>query len=58
MKTFVKIPLSDWSSTRFEVPIVRRKLHLRIVKQFALPETVAPKVTGGASRRSAESAEG
>lgn len=29
MKTFVKIPLSDWGELQFEVPIARGNLHSR-----------------------------
>jgi hypothetical protein len=42
MKTFVKIPLCDWSSTRFEVPIAQGNLHSRARKVLSWPEKRKP----------------
>jgi hypothetical protein len=44
MKTFVKIPVSDWSSTQFEVPVVQGNLHSRVMKRLTCPPATAPKV--------------
>jgi hypothetical protein len=42
MKTFVKIPLCDWSGTGFEVPIARGNLHSPAGKALSWPEKRKP----------------
>lgn len=47
MKTLVKIPLSDWSGLRFEVPIAPGNLHSGAIKVWFWPKAVASKVSFG-----------